>query len=94
MHAPELDAAMRRTFDGQAHWGGWNAPNEPCRNCRSWCGSSKASQAVCAVFVDLTGVISKKVPADAWACRHFEKWDEESERIAPAKKRIAPVRLV
>jgi hypothetical protein len=93
MHSSELDAAIRRTFPGQAHWAGYNAPDERCGSCRHFTAKRKNSAtAFCAEdFRRRNGKKVGPIPESAWACQCWAAWDGESERILPSKKTIPPV---
>jgi hypothetical protein len=60
---PSLDAHIRATYCGMAHWAGTGPQGETCRTCAHWTGCGKAD--------GQNGAIGAAVPHDALACRHF-----------------------
>ncbi len=80
-----VTAAASLSFPGMAHFAKTGPLGASCRDCCYWeddapennsqanTHRTKANQACCAKYRQLTGHLGKKVPGDAAACRHFER---------------------
>jgi hypothetical protein len=68
---PELEALVRGTHPGQAHWAGSGPAGKTCAGCVFWVIPGRIR--LCRKYKELMGHWAKKpLPANAAACRHFE----------------------
>jgi len=90
IHSEQLEHQLRTTYEGQAHWANGGPFGATCGECAFWGYyqqiQNKAGDNVkavhrrgCKKFHELTGEHGAVVPANAAACRYFERRENSND---------------